>query len=88
MVLNQGEKHPTLGRNVVVGVIKHALSAHTEVLPASKIVLNLTIPADKGGTSDYSTTDHANTTSDLMMDSSVKNISTEVFRLVEGTAVE
>ena len=52
MVLNEWNKHPTLGGNVVIGVIKHALSTHTEVLPASKIVLNLVIPTDKGGTND------------------------------------
>ena len=53
MVLNQGENHPTLGRNVVIGVIKHALSADTEVLPARKIVLNLIIPADKCGVNNH-----------------------------------
>ena len=32
----------------MVGVIKHVLSAHTEVLPASKIILILNVPIEAG----------------------------------------
>ena len=45
MVLNEGDKHPPLSGDKVVGVIEHALSTHAQVLPATKVVLNLTIAA-------------------------------------------
>ena len=44
MVLNEWHLHPPLGREVIVGVIKHTLSTNGQILPAGQVELPLIVP--------------------------------------------
>ena len=44
VVLYQRNLHPALCRQMVVGVIEHALSADSQILPARQVKLPLVVP--------------------------------------------